>query len=292
MPLSPLFNTIITATQARVEERIARVSRADIVRASSDAPQVRSFEGALRATSFSVIAEHKRRSPSSGDMNPVNVEAAYATYGRTSWISAISVLTDVDHFKGSVDELRSAREACPDKPILRKDFIIDEYQIYEARAYGADAVLLMAALHADDRMKFEQLFALTQELGMAALVELGMGGDDPAALREIVPERAAIWGVNSRKFEGSAETARLSREQATKTGADSMISLALHAQLRRLIPAHKIAIAESGMRTADDLISARAADYRAALIGTAFLKGPRSINEVVAAFAPVFSTNS
>jgi indole-3-glycerol phosphate synthase len=71
-----------------------------------------------------------------------------------------------------------------------------------------------------------------------------------------------------------------------------MISLTLHAQLRRLIPAQKIAIAESGMHTADDLISARASDYRAALIGTAFLKGPRSISEVVAAFDPVFSSNS
>lgn len=135
MSLSPLFNTILTATKAQLEARASRRPLGQLRRAASDAPTVRSFAEALRSSPFSVIAEHKRRSPSGGDMKPENVSQAYAAYD-VPWISAISVLTDVDHFNGSVDELGRARRACPNKPILRKDFIIDDYQIYEARLWG------------------------------------------------------------------------------------------------------------------------------------------------------------
>lgn len=125
---------------------------------------------------------------------------------------------------------------------------------------------------------------------MGALVEIGMGGDDPSTLTKMVaPLNAEIWGVNSRKFEGSAETAKKSREHAAgRPGAEPMVSLALHRQLRGLIPSDKIAIAESGIHTASDLRSARDQGYRAALIGTAFLKGPRSIRDVIADFGSVF----
>lgn len=149
MSLSPLFETILKGTRTRLMERAAKVSLGEVKRAASDAPPVRSFAEALRRTPFSVIAEHKQRSPSGGNMAPENVAQAYRAYN-VDWISAISVLTDVDHFQGEVSELDRARRACGNKPILRKDFIIDEYQIYEARAHGADAVLLMAALRADD----------------------------------------------------------------------------------------------------------------------------------------------
>lgn len=123
---------------------------------------------------------------------------------------------------------------------------------------------------------------------MGVLAEIGMGGDDPRRLRDIVPPSAEIWGVNSRKFEGCAETAKKSREEAARSGAEPMVSLALHRELRDLIPADKIAIAESGLHSADDLRTARACGYQAALIGTAFLKGPKAIQTVIAEFAELF----
>jgi indole-3-glycerol phosphate synthase len=289
MSLSPLFKTILTHTKQRLAERKQKLSIEDLRARVRDADEVRSLRHALQSRPFSVIAEHKRRSPTGGDMNEANVRRAYAAY-QVPWVSAISVLTDVDHFRGSLEDLDAARAACPKAPILRKDFIVDEYQIWEARAHGADAVLLMVALHADNRERLQELFDLTESLGMDALVEIGMGGDDPTALARIAPPTADIWGVNSRKFEGSVETAEESRKQAATSGTESMVSLSLHAKLRNLIPSGKIAIAESGIHTAQDLRSARDNGYQAALIGTAFLKDSRSIDDVVSEFSTVFAS--
>lgn len=288
--MSPLFKTIVTDTRARLADRKRRRPDVDVERAAANGPRVRSFEAALAAQPFSVIAEHKRKSPSGGAMDLINVARAYEIYRAAPWIVALSVLTDEDHFGGSVEELETARLAVPEKPILRKDFIVDSYQIYEARAHGADAVLLMAALHADQPAQLKALLNLTHELGMSALVEIGMGGDDPEKLRDIVlPLNATIWGINSRKFEGSVETAAAGASVLDRTGRDPLTSLELHQALRSLIPADKIAVAESGLHTESDLRAARAANYRAALIGTAFLKAPRAIERAIESFGCAFA---
>lgn len=279
--MSPLFKTIVTDTKARLADRKRRRGDVDIERAAARGPRVRPFEAALLAKPFSVIAEHKRKSPSGGPMDAANVARAYEVYRATRWIVALSVLTDEDHFGGSVEELETARSAVPDKPILRKDFIVDSYQIYEARAHGADAVLLMAALHADQPTRLKALLDLTHDLGMSALVEIGMGGNDPAELKKIVPPTATIWGINSRRFEGSVETAAAGASVLDRTGRDPLTSLDLHRALRSLIPHDKVAVAESGLHSGDDLRAARAANYRAALIGTAFLKAPNALDRAI-----------
>ena len=285
--MSPLLQKIVTQTIARVREREARVPYRELERMASDAPPVRSLAVAL-SSSFSVIAEHKRRSPSAGTMNPGNVARCLGVYSRTQWISAISVLTELDNFSGELDDLVAARAACPSKPVLRKDFITTEYQILEARAYGADAVLLMAAIHPDPS-RLLSLFEFARDLRMDALLEIGMGGMSPQAMRGMIPEEASIWGINARTFDGSRLGLRmaLSRTLAAVTSRDFRTETGRHGELRSLIPPGKIAVAESGIVTADELGSARDTGYDAALIGTAFLKGG-TIEDAINRFSPVF----
>src|SRR6478672_9874651 len=130
---------------ARKEQELAAAKRVcDLARLKQmlrDAPPVRSFSGALR-TGFGLIAEIKRKSPSGGDMRRENVEAAPAAYGASNAVKAVSVLTNTVDFGMSIEELQRVREVVK-KPVLRKDFIFDDYQVYEARAFGADALLLM-----------------------------------------------------------------------------------------------------------------------------------------------------
>ena len=168
---------------------------------ASAAPRVRNLRAALLRDGFSLIAEIKRRSPSAGNMSPENVERAISTYNSSPAVSAISVLTDEPFFGGSVRRLQRLRERTT-KPILRKDFILDEYQVWEARAYGADAILLMTAVHHKDPTRLADLFGLATELGMQCLVEIGMMGQvDPELQAKMVPAAAEIWGVNSRRFD-------------------------------------------------------------------------------------------
>jgi indole-3-glycerol phosphate synthase len=278
--VSPLLQGILAASQARTEERKKVRPEAELRRMIEDAPERRSLSRALQGR-FTVIAEHKRRSPSGGEMVERNVERALATYVKVSWISAVSVLTDEDYFKGSVWDLQAAR-ASVDKPILRKDFIVDEYQVYEARAFGADAILLMATLHAEDPARLAALFKLATELGLEALVEIGMGSESPEKLAQIVPEGAQIWGINARTFGGVfGFRAALSRLTTSLLGKDLRTSLKEHARLRALIPKGCLAVAESGLHTAKELSVTKSLGYDAALIGTAFLKGPKDIEQVV-----------
>jgi indole-3-glycerol phosphate synthase len=280
--MSPLLQGILAASHARTEERAKVRPQSELERMIADLPPRRSLQQALSGR-FSVIAEHKRRSPSGGDMNALNLERALGVYAETPWISAVSVLTDEDHFKGSIWDLQAARAVCGERPILRKDFIVDEYQVYEAAAFGADAILLMATLHAEDPARLQRLFQLTQELQLDALLEIGMGSDDPENLAKIVPQGAKIWGINARTFGGVfGVRAALSRLTVSLFGKDLRTHLSEHKRLRKLIPAGCLAVAESGIHHAKDLSTSRAAGYDAALIGTAFLKGPRSIEDVIA----------
>ncbi len=290
-----LLDKIIEETKSRVAERRRKRSVIEVKQQILDAPKIRSLYEALRAKDISVIGEHKRKSPSAGEMQPANIDRAYEAYSSTEWISAISVVTNVDRFGGDILDLRTARKQCGDKPILRKDFVLDEYQVYEARANEADAILLMAALHVKDPAKLNGLFDLARDLGMDVLVEFGLAGSDPnyrpELLAAIVPDRARIWGINSRNFRPSFFTAALPLASRIAQ-RDVTIDLDRHKDLRHLVPAGKMVVAESGIASADDLVETREAGFNAALIGTAFLKGPRSIEDVIEALGAAFEPAS
>lgn len=250
----------------------------------ADAPPVRSLHDALLGK-FSVIAEHKRRSPSGGDSDPKNVAAAYELYANTPWIAAVSVLTDSDYFAGTLDDLALARRAV-NKPVLRKDFIVDEYQVLEARAFGADAILLMASVLAKDEALMRTLYELARSIGLDVVVELGMTTVRIEDLVRVVPAEARIWGINARQF---AKTGA-AREESNDPRArhDLPTDVQAHQDFRTLVPPGKMAVAESGIHTKEELRAARAAGYDAALIGTAFLRGPKSVADVALEFGCVF----
>lgn len=278
--MSELLASIVSATRARLAERKARTPQRDLEHRVADAAPARSLLGAVEALPFSVIAEHKRRSPSGGAMNAENLRECLAVYGRLPWVSAVSVLTDEDHFDGSLADLALARAHVGDRPILRKDFIVDEYQVWEARAHDADAILLMTALHGSSPQTFARLFELATELGLDCLIELGLGDGDPKELAAMVPSAARLWGVNSRAFVGNAEQQAASRGSLERGGRDLFTSLERHDELLPLVPAGAVAVAESGLNTAEELLASADKGFRAALIGTAFVKGPARVEDV------------
>ncbi|HEV2310588.1 MAG TPA: indole-3-glycerol-phosphate synthase, partial [Acidimicrobiia bacterium] len=212
----------------------------------------RDFAGALRrGDRLAVIAELKRRSPSKGELAPTldaaSTAAAYAAGGA----AALSVLTDQVFFGGTVDDLRRARAAAPTTPALRKDFVIDADQVYETRAIGADAILLIVAA-VPDRGLLVELHQLAQDLGLAALVET----HDAAELDVAVALGAAIIGVNARD---------LGTFDEDLGGAEALAG--------RLGP-EVIAVAESAIRSTDDAKRMAAAGFDAVLVGEALVRAP------------------
>ena len=286
-----VLGTIVKSTRARVAER-RRARPVEELRARlRDAPKARSFHDAI-GRGFGVIAEHKRRSPSGGASDPENVAQAYATYAAVPWIVAVSVLTDEPYFDGSVEDLVDARERVR-KPILRKDFIVDDYQVIEARAFGADAILLMASVLADEPATMRRLYDQARELDLDVLVELGMTERPIESLVSVVPEPARIWGINARQFakrdgESAATAIAGARSFAPGERHELPTDVAVHRDYRKLVPPGKLAVAESGIHRAAELAAARAAGYDAALVGTAFLSGERRIREVVDELEQVF----
>jgi indole-3-glycerol phosphate synthase len=203
-----------------------------------------SFRAALRRPHLAVIAEVKRRSPSAGsireDLDPADRAALYAAHGA----AAISILTDTPYFGGSVQDLRAAAERCA-VPLLRKDFIIDEVQILEARAAGASAVLLIARILTGQRL--EQLLRCAEVLGLDALVEV----HTEAELATALDTGATVIGVNSRDL----DTFAVDVETAWKLLAE--------------VPVDRLAVAESGLVGRQDVARAAEAGADAVLIGTA-----------------------
>jgi indole-3-glycerol phosphate synthase len=209
----------------------------------------RDFAGALRRPGISAIAEIKRRSPSKGslrqDLNVALVARGYADCGAV----ALSVLTDEQYFGGSDSDLQLARESAA-LPVLRKDFTIDEYQIHEARAIGADAILLIVRILTDTQLR--EYVRLARELDLAALVEVH---DENELTRSLACEVNVI-GVNSRNldtFEVSLETAL---------------------RLKARIPVDCVAVAESGIHTRNDVSRLEDAGYDAILVGEALMRAP------------------
>jgi indole-3-glycerol phosphate synthase len=276
-----LIDDILRASKTKLDARKASVPMARLRERAIGAPRSRTtFRSALQSQTFSVIAEVKRRSPTAGPMDDQNVKNALKVYESSPSVSAISILTDEDYFSGSIEHLSEARKQTT-KPILRKDFIVDEYQIWEARAYGADAVLLMAGLHVEDPSRAKRLFDLATKLGMDALFELGMSGDSSIERqRETVPRDAMIWGVNSRRFQSSHVRAKV----GSLVRNDLSIDSGSHKELRNQIPRSKLAVAESGIQAPSEVRSLADCSYRAVLIGTAFLKKGAVVGDVVAGF--------
>jgi indole-3-glycerol phosphate synthase len=212
---------------------------------------LRDFDAALRqrvaAGQSAVIAEIKKASPSKGVLRehfaPAEIAASYARHGA----ACLSVLTDVRFFQGSPDYLSQARAACP-LPALRKDFIIDEYQVVQSRALGADAVLLIAACLDDAQMA--DLEAAARALGLAVLVEVHDEGELERALRLATP----LVGVNNRNL------------RTFEVSLDTTFAL-----LPRL-PPERLLVAESGIGTAGDVRRLRAAGVGAFLVGEAFMR--------------------
>ena len=276
-----VLSDILQRTRADLVERQSRLPLSELRRRANDMPPPKSLKEAL-SNGFSIIGEIKRRSPSGGEMNSRNVADALDVYNDSPIITAISILTDEPFFGGSLERLWEVRKATG-KPILRKDFILDEYQVWEARAFGADAILLMGAVHKEQPGRLNDLYELAKSLGLQALVEIGMSQAGPQRQAAIVPRDAEIWGINSREFHSTPLKLRM---RASKLfGQDFTTSSRRHRQLRDLIPPGKIAVAESGIHQPREIDALVHLGYNAALIGTAFLKGPRSVADVVSAFA-------
>jgi indole-3-glycerol phosphate synthase len=270
------LDQIVANTAVRVAERRSRRPLVDVKARLGDAPPQRSLAAAI-GSGFGVIAEHKRRSPSGGASAPQNVADAFAVYRETPWVKAISVLTDEDYFDGRLEDLAAARLAT-EKPILRKDFIVDEYQVYEARAFGADAILLMASVLWKDPARLQALFDLARSVELDVLVELGNTERPIEDLVSLIPKGARIWGINARNFAKKKDDVNASTDPGARH--DLRTDVRHHQEFRRLVPEGRLAVAESGIHTAAELAAARVAGYHAALIGTAFLSGPRGVAEV------------
>jgi indole-3-glycerol phosphate synthase len=211
----------------------------------------RDFEGALRAKlaagQAAVIAEIKKASPSKGVLReefiPADIAQSYAEHGA----ACLSVLTDRQFFQGSTDALKQARASC-DLPVLRKDFIVDPYQVYEARAMGADCILLIAACLSDAQMA--ELEGIARMLDMAVLVEV----HDDAELQRALKLKTKLVGINNRNLR--------------------TFEVSLDATLGMLkdIPADRLLVTESGILGREDVQKMRAAGVHAFLVGEAFMR--------------------
>ncbi|HVM41169.1 MAG TPA: indole-3-glycerol phosphate synthase TrpC [Acidimicrobiia bacterium] len=242
-----ILGEILEGKRSEVEALAGRA--ADFEAAAADAPTPRAFATALRPVAgLAVIAEIKRRSPSKGDLAPDLDPAVTAKAYEAGGAAALSVLTDERWFGGSLDDLRAAREAV-DLPVLRKDFTIDEIQIVEARAAGADAILLIVAALPDDGV-LRGLREHAESLGMAALVEV----DDEAGLDRALESGATVVGVTNRDLRTFGE------------------DLAVAERLAARIPESAVRVAESAIRGADDARRMAVAGFHAVLVGEALVK--------------------
>jgi indole-3-glycerol phosphate synthase len=238
---------IVQRTRVEVARRRRTVPPAELERRIGDAEARRPFAAALAAPGLALIAEHKRRSPSAGlireDVELEEVVGAYARAGA----AALSVLTEAQGFGGSLEDLPRAR-AVSSLPILRKDFIVDEYQVLEALAGGADAILLIVA--AVDPGTLQRLYSLADQLGLGVLVEV----HDDRELTVAAEMGPAVIGINNRDL------------------ATLRVDLARTLQLLPSMPVGSVIVAESGFRTRAELERLAAAGVDAVLVGEALMR--------------------
>jgi len=256
-----VLDTIVAHKRAELAELRRAVPEEELVSRAACAPAPRPFSAALRGPGLRVVAEVKAASPSAGvlreDLDPQHLARRYAAGGAC----ALSVLTDRRFFRGSPEHLQAARGAT-DLPVLRKDFTLEPYHVYEARALGADAVLLIAAVLRDRELAV--LVRLAEQLGMAALVEVHTEEEVDRALAA----GARLVGINNRDLR------------------TFQVDLATTERLRPRIPDTVTVVSESGIQTPEDVRRVWDAGVRAVLVGSALVRSPdpaRKLQELVRA---------
>ena len=247
-----ILDEIVADVAIELEAKKRLIPLTDMVRRAEAQSPPLDFASALRGNSVRLIAEVKKASPSRGiicsNFNPLAIAAVYAANGA----AAISILTEPKYFQGSLDYLRDIKKALAAKPIplLRKDFITDPYQVFEARAYGADSILLIVAILKPE--KLSELLQLSHQLGMMSLVEV----HNERELDIAVKSNAKIIGINNRDLN------------------TFKVDLQTTARLRTLIPPDRIVVSESGIKSRQDMKKLEEWGINAALIGEALMTAP------------------
>lgn len=240
-----ILDKIVAHKRAEVDQRRGRISEFEL----QGLPPTRDFSSALRGGSISLIAEIKRCSPSRkemrADFDPAQIAKCYERNGAI----AVSVLTDQKFFGGKDEYISMVKEEVG-LPVLRKEFIIDEYQIYQSRFLKADAILLIASVL--ERTQICSFLALAEDLGLSCLVEVHTEED----LDRVLNTPAKIIGINNRNL------------------ATLEVDLTTSRRLRRLMPPDIIAVSESGVKTREDIMRLQEADFDAVLIGESLMSSP------------------
>jgi indole-3-glycerol phosphate synthase len=261
--MSDILNKIVAVKREEIAEGLKKKSLAAMRADAESRVLTRDFEGAMRAKiaagQAAVIAEVKKASPSKGvlrpDFIPADIAQSYAEHGA----ACLSVLTDKQFFQGSNDYLKQARASC-DLPVLRKDFMVDAYQVYEARAIGADCILLIAACLQDAQMA--ELEAVARSLDMAVLVEV----HDRAELERALKLKTRLVGINNRNLR--------TFEVTLQTTLDMLDD----------VPADRLLVTESGILSREDVLRMRQAHVNAFLVGEAFMRAPEPGEALAALF--------
>jgi indole-3-glycerol phosphate synthase len=251
--MNDMLATILETKKGEVASARQMRSESEVLREAKSRQDLRGFAKAIEEKIAqgkpAVIAEVKKASPSKGvireNFNPVEIATSYAAHGA----ACLSVLTDVKFFQGSYDYLRQARAACT-LPVLRKDFIIDSYQVAHARALGADCILLIVAALAPNQLR--ELESAAMELGMDVLVEV----HDRDELETALSLKTPLLGVNNRNL------------RTFETSLETTLGMLEH------IPADRRVITESGILTRDDVRLMREHNVHAFLVGEAFMRAP------------------
>ena len=262
--MSDILSTILARKVVELQERSARVPLRELASRCAEMPVPRGFAKALHAKiargQAAVIAEIKKASPSKGvirpDFHPADIARSYERGGA----ACLSVLTDVDFFQGSDVYLQEARAACA-LPVLRKDFVIDDYQVYEARVLGADCILLIVAALGDAALA--ELSGLALDLGMDVLVEVHDFDELERALQVPVP----LVGINNRNL------------RTFEVSLDNTLSM------RQAVPGDRLLVTESGIVTAQDVKLMRTNDVQAFLVGEIFMRAEDPGAELAKLFA-------
>jgi len=247
-----ILNKIAADVAIELAEKKRCISLTEMGKSAKAQSPPLDFSAALRGNSVRLIAEVKKASPSMGVIrpyfNPLEIAGVYATNGA----AAISILTEPKYFQGSLDYLRDIKKSLAAKPIplLRKDFIIDPYQVLEARAYGADGILLIVAILTTE--KLSELLQLSHQLDMMSLVEVHTERELNIAVRS----NAKIIGINNRDLN------------------TFKVDLQTTARLRPLIPPDRIVVSESGIRSRQDMNNLKEWGINGALIGEALMTAP------------------
>ena len=242
------LDEMMRSVRAQIERRQEQVSLAELERAISGRREGRPFNEALASPGISLIAEYKRRSPAAGDLprGSEPVEDMVRAYERGG-AAALSILTESDHFGGSIADLRAAR-AATDLPILRKDFTLDRYQLFEAAAVQADAVLLVVAVLEPEQL--ERLHAEARELDLDCLVEV----HDAEELEAALEIDAEVIGINNRNL------------------ADFTVDVARTFELLADVPAGKTVVSESGIRSRGQIEDLEQVGVDAVLVGETLMR--------------------